>query len=178
MHSLVLFDSIRCYHSGPEWTWEWWQWRATPYSPKLQYYWNLPIRLFGVISRILVWGGILPPCRGKGKRKVGDRSRGWPEGSIFNSYYIEVSGRALLLSLDCSALPLIRTLYCWVLSKEVSSTILKVFGMSWPGIEPKSPGPLANTLPTSQWEVQSVYSTAPTDWAKHLIGSYLWVKEY
>ena len=29
----------------------------------------------------------------------------------------------LLLSQDCSTLPLIRTLYCWVLSKEVSSTI-------------------------------------------------------
>ena len=44
-------------------------------------------------------------------------------------------------------LPLIHTLYCWVLSKEVSSTILKVFGMTRPGIEPRSPGPLANTLP-------------------------------
>ena len=41
-----------------------------------------------------------------------------------------------------------RTLYCWVLSKEVSSTIFKVFGMMWPGIEPRSPRPLANTLPT------------------------------
>ena len=28
-------------------------------------------------------------------------SRGRPEGSLFNSYYTEVSGRALLLSLDC-----------------------------------------------------------------------------
>ena len=55
---------------------------------------------------------------------------------------------ALLLSLDCSTLPLIHTLYCWVLSKNVSSTILKVFGMTRPGIEPRSPGPLANTLPT------------------------------
>ena len=45
-------------------------------------------------------------------------------------------------------LPLIRILYCWVLSKEVSSTILKVFGMTRPGIEPRSPGPLVNTLPT------------------------------
>ena len=35
-----------------------------------------------------------------------------------------------------------------MLSKEVSSTILKVFGMMWPGIEPRSPGPLENTLPT------------------------------
>ena len=53
-----------------------------------------------------------------------------------------------LLSLNCSTLPLIRTLYCWVLSKEVSSTILKVFGMTLPGIELRSPGQLANTLPT------------------------------
>ena len=44
--------------------------------------------------------------------------------------------------------PLICTLYCWVLSKEVSSTTFKVFGMTWPGIEPRSPGSLANTLPT------------------------------
>ena len=56
--------------------------------------------------------------------------------------------RALLLSQDCSTLPLIRTLYCWVLSKEVSSIIFKVFGMTRPGIEPRSLGPLANTLPT------------------------------
>ena len=40
------------------------------------------------------------------------------------------------------------TLYCWVLSKEVSSTIFKVFGRTRPGIEPRSPGPLVNTLPT------------------------------
>ena len=39
------------------------------------------------------------------------------------------------------------TLYCWVLSKEVSSTIFRDFGMTRPGIEPGSPGPLANTLP-------------------------------
>ena len=54
----------------------------------------------------------------------------------------------LLLFLGCSTLPLIRTLYCWVLSREVSSTIFKVFGMTRPGIEPRSPGPLANTLST------------------------------
>ena len=38
--------------------------------------------------------------------------------------------------------------YCWLLSKEVSSTIFKVFGMTRPGIEPRSLRPLANTLPT------------------------------
>ena len=55
--------------------------------------------------------------------------------------------KALLFFLDCSTLPLIRTLYYRVLSKDVSSTILNVFGMTSPGIEPMFPGPLANTLP-------------------------------
>ena len=38
-----------------------------------------------------------------------------------------------------------------MLSKEVSSIIFKVFGMTRPGIERRSPGPLANTLPTSHY---------------------------
>ena len=79
---------------------------------------------------------------------VGDLSRRRPEGSLFNSYNTEVLARVLLLSLDCSTLLLIRTLYCWVLSKEVSSTIFKIFGMMWPGTNPRSPGQLANTLLT------------------------------
>ena len=96
-------------------------------------------------------------------KKVGDRSRGRPEDSLFNSYYTEVSGKPPLLSLDCSTLPWIRTLFCWVLSKEVSSTIFKVFGVTRPGIEPRSPGQLANTLPfislDSEW--QQVSSNLP-----------------
>ena len=36
-----------------------------------------------------------------------------------------------------------------MLSKEVSSTIFKDFSMTRPGIEPRSTGSLANTLPTS-----------------------------
>ena len=75
---------------------------------------------------------------------VGDRSWGRQESSLFNGYYTE----ALLLYLDCSTLPLIRNLYRWVLSKAVSSTIFKAFGMTRPRIEPRSPGPLANTVPT------------------------------
>ena len=43
-----------CYHSGPEWTWEQWQWRGPPHSPKSQHHWNLAIRLFSVISRTLI----------------------------------------------------------------------------------------------------------------------------
>ena len=69
---------------------------------------------------------------------VGNHSREQPEGSLFNSYNTEVLGSALL-SLDCSTLPFIHTLYCWVLSKEVSSTIFKVFGMTQPGIELRFP---------------------------------------
>ena len=83
--------------------------------------------------------------------KVGDRNRGQPKGSLFNSYYTEMYGKAPLRSLDCSTLPLIRTLYCWALNKEISSAIFKVFAMTRPGIEPRSPEWLANTLPTSQW---------------------------
>ena len=47
---------IRCYHFRLEWTWEWWQWRGAPHSPKLQHYWILMIRLFSVICRTLVDG--------------------------------------------------------------------------------------------------------------------------
>ena len=32
-----------------------------------------------------------------------------------------------------------------------SRTIFWVFGMTQPGIEPQSPGPLANTLPLGKW---------------------------
>ena len=46
---------IRCYHSGPEWAWERWQWRGTLHSLKLQHSWNLIIRLFSVISRGSYW---------------------------------------------------------------------------------------------------------------------------
>ena len=38
-------DPIRCFYSWPEWTWEQWQWKGTLHS----------IRLFRVISRILIW---------------------------------------------------------------------------------------------------------------------------
>ena len=41
-----------------------------------------------------------------------------------------------------------------MLSKEASSTIFWVFGMTRPGIEPWSPGPLANTLTTTKKKAQ------------------------
>ena len=54
------YSPIRCYHSRPEWTWERWQWRSTPHSPKLQHSCNLTSRLFNVINRTLVRGGLFP----------------------------------------------------------------------------------------------------------------------
>ena len=56
-------DPIRCYHSGPEWIWYWWQWRGTPHSPKFQNYWRLTIRLFNVIRQDTLNGGFLLLCR-------------------------------------------------------------------------------------------------------------------
>ena len=73
-------------------------------------------------------------------------------------------GRALHLSLDCSTIPLICTLYCWVLSKEVSSTIFWVFGMTRPGIEHRSPGPL-----------KSAFLTASTPRCKGWCYSFPWI---
>ena len=50
LHTLSIWPidrtHIRCYHSGPEWTWMRWQWRGTPHSLKIQHYRNLTIRLF------------------------------------------------------------------------------------------------------------------------------------
>ena len=42
--------------------------------------------------------------------------------------------------------PLYPWLQCWVLIKAASSTNFLVFGMTWTGIEPRSPGPLEHTL--------------------------------
>ena len=44
------------------------------------------------------------------KSKDRYRSRGWPEGSLFDSYYTKVEERVLHLFLDFSTLPLILTL--------------------------------------------------------------------
>ena len=60
---LVLFNPIRCYHSRPEWTWEQWQWRCAPDSPEPQHHWNITLRLFSIISRTLIGGGLIPMQR-------------------------------------------------------------------------------------------------------------------
>ena len=75
---------------------------------------------------------------------VGDHSRGWPKGSLFNSYYTEVERRALILSLEYSTYP-------WsVPYNAFKQGGIKyhfwVFGMTRPGIELRSPGSLAKTL--------------------------------
>ena len=86
---------------------------------------------------------------------IGHRSRGRPKDFFFGWYYTDVMGRAVLHSLDCSTLPLIRILWCWVLSKAASSNIFWVFGMTQPGIEPHVSCALAHTLPT--WPMGYIY---------------------
>ena len=54
---------MKCYHTVWEWTWERWQCRGTMNSRKLWHYCNLTIRLFSVISRTIVWGGLTPLLR-------------------------------------------------------------------------------------------------------------------
>ena len=51
-------NPIRCYHSRPAWTWEWWQWRGALHSSKPQYHWIVTIILFSVISRTFIEGGL------------------------------------------------------------------------------------------------------------------------
>ena len=91
-------------------------------------------------------------------------------------------GECLLLSLDCSTLPLIRTLYCWVLSKEASSTILKVFGMTRPGIEPCLPDHWRTLYPLGQWAgVASWLECSPKareTWVQSQVESYQRLKKW
>ena len=61
---------------------------------------------------------------------VGDRYRERPEGSLFNSFYTDT--HLLLLSVKQGGI----------------KYHFKDFGMTPPGIEPRSSGPLVNTLPT------------------------------
>ena len=63
LFSLWPIDRTLCFHFGLEWTWERCQWRGVPHSLKLQHSWNLTIRLFSVIFRTLVGGGVLTPLQ-------------------------------------------------------------------------------------------------------------------
>ena len=102
-------------------------------------------------------------------KKVGDRNRREPEGSLFNSYY-RYRKRCYFFPLDCSILPLIRTLKCWVLSKEVSSTIFWIFGITRLGIDPDywrtlypmgrwSNAPTSTILSTIEWTALITWCT-------------------
>ena len=52
------YEPIRGYHSGPEWTWEQWQWRSTPHSQKLH-----QIVLCSIQDTHCGGGGVLPHSR-------------------------------------------------------------------------------------------------------------------
>ena len=117
------------------------------------------------IAAVFFWGGgycflgLFRIARFYYKNKVGDLSRGWPDGSLFNSYYIEVLGRALLHSLDCSTLSLIRTLWCWVLSKEAAGTIFFFESLVWIdlGLNPCLPDYWRTYFSWDQWLSQNLF---------------------
>ena len=88
--------------------------------------------------------------------KVGDWSRGRPEGSLFNSYNTE--GRALLLSLDCSTLPSIRTLYCWVWTRRYQVPFWKSLVWRDLGLNPGLPDHWRTLFPLSQWVAARINS--------------------
>ena len=57
--------------------------KGTPHSTKLQHHWNLTIRLFTVISKTLVGGGVLPLCEDaidvfSGSTRLGKQFGGGP----------------------------------------------------------------------------------------------------
>ena len=82
--------------------------------------------------------------------KVGDRCRSRPEASLFNSYNIEVFGRALLF-------PYIAPLYPWyitynaVLCNEASSTIFVSLVWHSLGWNPGLPGHRQTLYPQFKW---------------------------
>ena len=78
-------------------------WFFEKFLMKLSLIWNnrFTSDLYSVASQT-IWCGI--------RSKFGNLSQGWPKGSLFNSYYTKMLGRVLLHSLDCSTLPLMRTL--------------------------------------------------------------------
>ena len=101
----------------------------------------------------------------KSKSKVDDLQ---VEGNQKASFSIATTPRC---TGRCYSFPWISPLYPWyvpyiaeLLSKEISSTILKIFGMTRPRIEPLSPGPLANTLPTSPINRLSKYRQLHIYW--------------
>ena len=57
--------------------------------------------------------------------------------------------------MDCFTLPLIHTLYCRVLKQGCIKYHFK--SMTRPGIEPRSPGPLANTIHLANEPVKAVF---------------------
>ena len=78
--------------------------------------------------------------------KVGDHSRGWPEGSLFDSLLHQGVGEGATPFPGLLHFTLDPYLIMLRVKKEASSTIFWVFGMTRPGIEPRSTGRLANTL--------------------------------
>ena len=78
--------------------------------------------------------------------KVGDRSRGWPKGSLSIATTPKCRGGRYSITRIARLYICILTLSCWLLSKVALSTIFWVLVKTRPGIEPGSPRPLTNIV--------------------------------
>ena len=141
-----ISDPIRCYHSKPEWTWEWWQWRGTLHSPKLQHYWSL------TLSDCLV------------SYPGHSKSESYPSAEMQSVYFTASADWALIEGV----LPLCRDAVSVFYS-------LSQLGPHWGSLTPLQrcsqsilqPQPTGPSLRESysSAEMQSLYFTASSDWA-------------
>ena len=101
-------------------------------------------RLIGLVGRVFANDpGDMGPIPGRVTPKTFKMVLGT---SLLNTlkYKVRSKGRV-----DSISWIVPRTLCCWVLARRYKVPFFNAFGMTWPGIEPRSPGPLSNTLPTS-----------------------------
>ena len=109
--------------------------------------------------------------------KVGDCSQGLPKSSLFYKLLHWGIGE------DTTPFPglLHFTLETYLIMLSVKQGGIKhsfwVFGRTQPEIEPRSPGPLANTLPLSQWWLECSLIVWET-WVQSQVESYQRLKKW
>ena len=96
-----------------EWTLEWWQWRGPSHSPKLQHYWSFTIRLFSVISGILI-GEVLHFCRDSVSVSY---SPNWLGNFIIGVFWLMIVGSSrMLLSIKTDSTQIIFLIWINIMS--------------------------------------------------------------
>ena len=137
---------------------------------KVEYYWSHMIRLLKVISRTL-FEGILPLCRDTVGVFYSPR---WLDNSLGKSYSsaemqsVYSTAPGYWATLWGSLPPLLRCSRCILQPHVIGQLFREVLSLCWDAVGVfDSPRLLGNSLGKSSpsAEMQSVYSTAPGDWA-------------